>query len=130
VAEASPTPDRPPRRLFFLRRILPLLLILAGGLWYFRDAPRDVVLSMDLAGRRDGLRAVRMDARLLPGHDQVRHVELFYSPSSPPPPLLRVPLRVPPGDYELELFFDYGVRTDRVERQFVLDRQDEVALAP
>jgi len=120
----------PRRRLFFLRRILPLLIVLAGALWFFRDAPRDVTLAMDLAGRRDGLVALRFELWRLPDRTLARHVELFYSPSSPPPTHLRSVVHIPPGDYRADLAFDFGARVEHLERAFSLDRQEEIVLAP
>ena len=130
-AVTPPAVAAAPRRQFaFLRRTLPLLLLLAAALWYFRDAPRDFTVAMDLAGRRDGLKELRLELVHLPGREVARHVELFYSPSTPAPTQLRSAMRAPPGDYEATLVFDYGGRTERVERRFTFESQDEVVLPP
>ncbi|MGC4114271.1 MAG: hypothetical protein QM765_06570 [Myxococcales bacterium] len=128
--EKPPSPQARPRRFAFFRRTLPLLLLLAGALWYFRDAPRDVTLAMDLAGRRDGLKALRLDLYQLPERARARHVELYYSESAPPAPQLRAPVRLTPGEYEAVVTFDYGARAETLERRFTLERQDEVVLPP
>ncbi len=118
------------RRLALLRRTLPLLLLLAAGLWYFKDAPREVTLAMDLAGKRDGLQALRIDLYQLPERIPARHVELYFSAERPPAPQLRTVVRVPPGDYEAALTFDYGAGSQTLERRFTLERQDEIVLPP
>lgn len=131
-APATPTPaaSPSPRRLGFLRRVLPLLLLVGVAAWWFQDAPRDFTLAMDLAGRRDGLQQVRLELQYLPGREIARHVELFFTAASPAPTQLRSAMRAPPGEYAAVLVFDYGGRTERVERKFVLERQDEVVLPP
>jgi hypothetical protein len=120
----------PSRRLAFLRRTLPLLLLLAGALWYFRGAPRDVTLAMDLAGRRDGLRSLSVDLYQLPERTRARHVEFFYSQDNPPAPQLRTAVRIPPADYQAVVAFHYGDKTETLERRFTLESQDEVVLPP
>lgn len=131
MPDLGSAPAQPPsRRLAFFKRTLPLLLLLAGALWYFRDAPRDVTLAMDLAGRRDGLKALRVDLDQLPERHRASHLELFFSPADPPAPQLRTVVRIPPGEYEAAVVFDYGTRTERLERRFKLESQDEVVLPP
>jgi len=130
TAGTSPS-GRPQRRLALLRRTVPLLMLLAGAIWYFRDAPMDVTLAMDLAGRRDQLETLTMDLYRLPERHLARHVERFYSASSPPPPQLRSVVRVQPGEYRAELVFGYaGGRTERLERSFTLERGQQEAVLP
>lgn len=124
------TPSVPARRFRRLRRILPLLLVLGAAVWYFRTAPRDVTLVFDLTGKRDDLRALKVEVLALPERTVARHLEFYYSPSRPAPPSQRHPLRLVPGEYLADAVLDYGARQVRSEQRFTLEREDEVFLAP
>lgn len=130
MAQDAPQPPKPAPRLRWLRRFLPLLVLLGVGLWYFTDAPREVTLAIDLSGRRDGLVALRLEVVRPDDRALARHVEHLYSASHPAPVQQRVPIRLSPGEYEADLVLDYGGRTERVERRFTLEKQEEIPLAP
>ena len=117
-----------PRALPLVRRLLPLLALLAVGLWYFRDAPRDLTLAIDLPAPHEGLAAVRVGLWVAPSQALARRIERFYTPSSPAPAQLRLPIRLAQGSYRAEVTLDYGGRTERFERAFVLERQEQVDL--
>lgn len=117
-------------RSWVLRRLLPLLVILGVAVWYFRGAPREVTLVYDLAGKRDGLSALKVEIVHWPARPLARHVEFYYSASAPPPPQQRQPTRLAPGDYAAEMVLDYGGRRVRSEQRFSLDRQGEIVITP
>lgn len=126
--QGAPSGARP--RLWLLRRILPLLLVLLAAIWFFRGSPREVTLTVNLSGKREGLQAVRLELRRLPDRALARHVELFYSAASPAPAQLRLPTRLSPGDYEADLTLAYAARSERAVRRFKLERQEEIPLEP
>jgi hypothetical protein len=118
------------RRSFLLRRVLPLLIVGGIAVVYFRDAPRDLTLVYHLGARRASLVALRVDVRQLPEGVLARHSEFVFSVQSPAPDKVRHTIRLSPGEYQADLSLDYGTRTDRSERRFTLERQDEIDIAP
>jgi len=130
LAEApQPTGDEPRSRRFRRRvRLLPLLAIAGVAVWFFRGAPRDLTLVWDLGPRREGLKALRVDVLRLPDRSIARHAEHFWTPERPAPPRVRERVRLAPGEYLADVFLDYGTRTERAERSFELDRQEELRL--
>jgi hypothetical protein len=119
-----------PRRFRLLRRVVPLLLVGAFAAWYFHDTPRDVALIWDLGARSQGLQVLRVDVLRLPDRALVRHAELFWTSARPAPDKVRQPIRLAPGDYQAELSLDWGARTERLERRFALERQEEIVVTP
>lgn len=123
-------PQAPSRRSRLLRRVLPLLAVVGLAVWYFSTAPREVTVAFDLSGKRDGLRALKVDVLALPERTVARHLEFFYSETRPAPVSQRHVLRLVPGEYLAETLLDYGDRQVRGEQRFELERQDELFLAP
>jgi hypothetical protein len=128
VAELPAVPR--PRRSFLVRRVLPLVVIVGVAVLYFRDAPRDLTLVWDLGARCEGLVGLRVDVRALPDGALARHSEFVYSVKNPAPPKVRQPIRLSPGEYQAELWLDWGARTEGAQRRFTLERQDEIDIVP
>ena len=102
VPEGGATPRQGPRRA--LLRLLPLLAIVAVGLWFLGKASGSVELELVLAGRAEGLQSLTVELTLLPDELPVRHAAFFFSARAPAPPVVVLESRLQRGRrYRIDL---------------------------
>ncbi len=99
-------PANPPGPRRLLRRLLPLLALLAAAAAFFAWAPAQTTLSYELGARREGLCSLQVELFKLPGRELARRAQFLYSAADPAPAAQVHSLRLERGDYEAD--FDLG----------------------
>jgi hypothetical protein len=111
-----------------LWRYLPLALLAAIAVWYFRTAPKETTLVYDLGDKREELRSLSVEIVSLPERKFIRHTELSYSTRSPAPREQSQSLKLAKGDYSAEIVLEYPNRRERLERAFRFDGEARLTL--
>ncbi|XXF81451.1 hypothetical protein P2318_17345 [Myxococcaceae bacterium GXIMD 01537] len=127
-APQTPPPARPGWRTHPLAKRLPVLLLLALGLWLWKvttPPTREVVWQFDGYGWGE-VRAIDFQV-MDPQGTLVEREERFFGPAGPPPEL-RAQWDLPPGTYRALLFIKREGRAtrERVEEPLTVGEEQYV----